>query len=98
MSASNVTLELFASLEAFPIVAFEGWNRTVKLLTYVMHFVHLCLISAENSKGCEALFLFAIRCGAVKRFAMLVSLCGYTGAALIIRERQKRCCCYVRTL
>ena len=38
MSASNVTLELFASLEAFPIVAFEGWNRTVKLL------IMLCIL------------------------------------------------------
>ncbi len=29
MSASNVNPELFASLEAFPIVALAGWNRAV---------------------------------------------------------------------
>lgn len=37
MFTSNVTFKLFASLEAFPVVALAGWNMVMKLLACVLH-------------------------------------------------------------
>src|SRR5208282_1264295 len=71
MFTSNVILELFVSLEAFPAMALAGWNRA-ELLACVMHSVDLCLMSAENGEGRKALIFFAIQCRALVSLVMLV--------------------------